>query len=284
MSALIQQQSQEWHDLRTNKIGSSDSPVIMEVSPWSTPFQLWEQKLGLSPKKHISSSMKRGIDLEPKALEMFSDMTGLLVTPDVVFHPKIEWMMASLDAIDVDRKNIAEIKCPGKQDHEMALAGKVPEKYFPQLQHQLEVCGLEMAYYFSFDGEKGVAIKVYRDEEYIKKILQKDEQFWQCMQEFTAPKLIERDYVKKEDELWNAAASEWISINQQLLSLEKKQEDLRSSLISMSQKQNSKGGGLKTSRFIRKGNIDYSKIPEIQGVNLEDYRKSPIECWKISAE
>lgn len=282
MSALIQQ-TEEWLQVRKDKIGSSDAPVIMEVSPWKTPYQLWEEKL-LPKKQSKNRAMERGLVLEEKARERFSDMTGLLVGPDVIFHPKRSWMMASLDAIDVERKHIAEIKCPGSEDHELAKKGEVPVKYFPQIQHQLEVCELEMAHYFSFDGENGVLVKVYRDDKYIRKLVEKEEEFLECVYDLIAPKLTERDYVNKEDDIWNMAASEWLSISQELSSLEKREKELRDLLISMCQKQNSKGGGIKVSRFMRKGAVDYAKIPELQHVNLEQYRKAPVECWKILGE
>lgn len=31
----------------------------------------------------------------------------------------------------------------------------------------------------------------------------------------------------------------------------------------------------------RKGNVDYSKIPELHGVDLEDYRKENVKIWKL---
>jgi len=32
----------------------------------------------------------------------------------------------------------------------------------------------------------------------------------------------------------------------------------------------------------RKGNVDYSKIPELNGVDLDDYRKKNVVSWKLS--
>ena len=31
----------------------------------------------------------------------------------------------------------------------------------------------------------------------------------------------------------------------------------------------------------RKGNVDYSNIPELNGVNLDDYRKENVKIWKL---
>src|SRR5689334_6309347 len=142
MSALLQNTS-EWLEMRRNKIGASDAPVIMGVSPWKTPFQLWEEKLGIGKEKETTASMRRGIDMEEEARQKFEELTGHIVFPKVMFHPDYEYLMASLDGIDMDHKVAVEIKCPGREDHECAMDGVVPEKYKPQLQHQLEVTGLD---------------------------------------------------------------------------------------------------------------------------------------------
>jgi hypothetical protein len=65
--------------------------------------------------------------------------------------------------------------------------------------------------------------------------------------------------------------------------LQQKEESLRGQLISLSQNQNSAGGGVRVSKLTRKGNVDYKKIPELKAVNLDEYRKAPMEYWKIVA-
>jgi len=279
-NALIQG-TEEWKDLRRNKIGASDAPVIMEVSPWTTPYQLWQQKM-LGTEKKQTASMERGLALEQKARDKFSDIMGLLVAPSVEIHPDHPWMMASLDAKDIEGKCVAEIKCPGKEDHAMAQAGQIPDKYYPQLQHQIAVCQLDKAFYYSFDGEDGILLEVYRDEKYIIKLIEKEYVFWEGMQNLVPPELTVRDYQTKDDDIWSSYASQWIAISGQLKELEKKEKALKEQLISLSQNQNTLGSGIKVSKVLRKGNVDYSKIPELQGVNLESYRKDPIEYWKIA--
>ena len=220
MSALIQQ-SNEWLELRKNKIGASDAPVIMHVSPWKTPYQLWEEKLGL--KESFSSyAMKRGLEMEERAREAFEKETGLVVFPQVLFHKEHEWMMASLDGIDIEGKNIVEIKCPGKVDHEIALSGNIPEKYFPQLQHQMAICELDKAYYFSYSDNSSKVIVVNRDESYIKNMICKEVEFYDCVQNLTAPRMIERDFIQKEDDIWIETAAKWKQIKNQMTQLEKR--------------------------------------------------------------
>lgn len=281
MSALVQQ-TEEWKHLRKNKIGASDAPIIMELSPWRTPYQLWEEKVGISKGQETNDRMKRGLDLEEKARKKFEEKTGIMMFPQVVFHPNYNWMMASLDGMDIEQKYVLEIKCAGKEDHSAALDGEIPKKYYPQLQHQLEVCGLDLAYYFSFDGDEGVILECRRDTRYIKNMITKEQEFYKCIQDFTAPDLTERDYQYKNDEVWQAAAIEWMMVQKKLREFEKRDKELRDILISMSNGQNSTGAGINVCKMARKGTIQYNMVPELQGVDLEPYRKEPIELWRIT--
>lgn len=278
------QQTDEWLEFRKNKIGSSDAPVIMGVSPWSTPYKKWLEKLSLTENKK-SHAMQRGLDLEDKARECFEEMTGLMVFPQVIEHPENNWMIASLDGITIEKDAFVEIKCPGKEDHNCAMSGKIPDKYYPQLQHQLEVCKLEKGYYFSYsEKSKNTLLEVFRDDKYIKKMVELELEFWDCLQNFIPPKLTEKDFVYKNDDVWSAAAAEWAFVNKNMKGLETREKELREVLISMSNKQNAKGAGIKLVKTIRKGSVDYSSIPQLQDINLDRYRKEPIEYWKIINE
>lgn len=277
-----QQNTDEWLEMRKNHIGASDAAVIMEVSPWSTPHALWEEKVGIRQSKVLNSAMSRGNRLEDAAREAFIKMTGIIVFDEVVFHPVHSWMMASLDGIDMDRKNIVEIKCPGPDDHDMALHGHVPAKYYPQLQHQMEVTGLDQCYYFSFDGERGVIVMVNRNQAYIDKMVAKEYEFYENIMSLDPPKLTERDYEERHDDLWRLVSADWIAVQNELEGLKAREEELRETLVGLSGKMNSRGAGIKVSRIVRKGSVDYKSIPELQGIDLNQYRKPTTECWRIS--
>src|ERR1700690_2844696 len=99
MSALVQG-TKEWLDFRKDKVGASDAPVIMGVSPWSTPLKLWEEKMGLRQPRKPTKSMEEGINNEEKARQMFEKETGIYVLPNVFVHPSLGWLMASFDGMD----------------------------------------------------------------------------------------------------------------------------------------------------------------------------------------
>lgn len=281
MSVLIQQ-TPEWVEFRKDKIGASMAPIIMGVSPFMTPYQLWLKLVGITPEQESNWAQKRGLELEPLARAKLEEITGLCFFPEVVIHPQHEWMMASLDGMEVGRKYIAEIKCPGFEDHSTALLGQIPEKYYPQLQHQLEVCGLDMVYYFSFDGENGVVLECHRDDKYIKTMIKKEKAFWDCVQDITPPELTERDYHTRDTNLWIHTAANWLEINEKLKEMEEKEKELRQQLINLSERKNSIGGGVKLTKIMRKGNIEYTRIPELNCIDLDVYRKDPTEVWRIS--
>jgi len=279
----IEQNTPEWLELRRGKIGASDAPIIMGASPWKTPLQLWKEKLGLSNSSYMNPAMKRGHDLEEKARKSFQEMSGIYVEPAVFIHENHDWMMASLDGIDFSRTKAVEIKCPGQKDHEMALQGIIPEKYYPQLQHQIKVCSLEFIYYFSFNGESGKIIEVPRDDKFIAGLLKKELEFLKLLRDLESPKLLDRDFTEREDNEWALVACEWKTVNLQIKHLQEKEEELRNALIELSGNLSSQGAGLKLSKVIKRGLVDYKAIPELLNVNLDQYRKAPTECWRLTS-
>lgn len=269
---------QEQVNWRRNGIGSSDAPVVMGISPWTTPYQLWQDKVFGNVERFDNPSMKRGRDLEETARQEFEKIVGTLVAPDCIVHSKFDWMRASLDGIDADRKVMVEIKCPNQEDHSLALSKKVPEKYWPQVQHQMEVAGLDQMYYFSFDGRNGVLVEVRRDPSYVDKLLESESNFWDLVLKKLPPELTDKDYVDMEgNKEWERIAKEYLAIK----ALEDKGNDYRDRLISLSQGRSSKGYGITLQRQICKGSVDYSSIPNLEGVDLDQYRKKSFEKWIV---
>ena len=278
----LTQNTQEWEQFRQQKIGASDAPIIMEVSPWKTPFQLWLEKTGQSTSTQ-NHHMMRGHNLEETARAVFESTTNLIVFPRVVQSVEYEWMIASLDGIDVDGKIIVEIKCPGEVDHALAKQGKIPEKYYPQLQHQLAVTGLSKGFYYSFDGTEGVIVEVEKNHEYITKLIETEKKFLEYMQTLSAPPLTTKDYNFRDDLTWNERAQKWLQKKQELENIEQEEKILRNELIELANNRNSQGGGIRLTLSTRKGTVDYRTIPCLKEIDLEMYRKPSSKVWSLSA-
>ena len=149
----IDQGTADWLSWRNGIVSATDSGVIMELNPWKTVQQLWAEKLGLIDPSPINAAMQRGMDMEPEARAAFMRETGIAVEPQCWQSDQHAWMGASLDGISTCGRYIVEIKCPGEGTHSKARAGRVPDYYYPQLQHQLAVTGCEKVFYYSYRPE-----------------------------------------------------------------------------------------------------------------------------------
>lgn len=278
----MKQNTQEWLDFRKNKIGASDASAIMGISPWKTRYQLWEEKV-YGKEQEQTGAMRRGSMMEESARIEFEKLTGVSVMPKVVVSKDRPWQMASLDGISFDGSVFVEIKCPNKETHEMALAGVIPEHYHTQMQHQMSVIDADEGLYFSFDGKKGKVVTVKRDNSYIDEMIEEEQKFYECMTSMTAPPLTDRDYKMREDDAWNQVAQEWLELSKYMKQLEESEEELREKLIALTGDQSSKGSGIRVTKSIYKGMVDYKSIPQLIGVNLDAYRKEPTHRWTISA-
>lgn len=278
MTAVLnmQQGSQEWLELRKTKITATDAPVILGMSPWKNKVQLYNEKMDLVQRADPTPRMLRGTELEPIARNLFILESGLFIEPAIIIK---DWAMASLDGISRDGKIIVEIKCPGEKDHAMALRGEVPRHYFAQIQHQLYVADADSAYYYSFDGDNGVAVAVFRDESFISRMVEEEKVFYNCLQNKTPPP---DEIPTMTDSAWLDAATRYCEISARIKALEKEEEELRKRLIFLSGESPARGGGICLSSVCRKGPVDYSNIPALQGVDLEPYRKPSMTCWKIT--
>ena len=58
----------------------------------------------------------------------------------------------------------------------------------------------------------------------------------------------------------------------------------REALVALSDGKNAKGHGIRLTQHVRKGTVEYAKIPELQGLDLEKYRKVATSYWKILEE
>jgi len=279
----------EWRAFRKTKVCASDAAPVMGANPWKNNVIIWKQKLGLLPEDEENEDMKRGRELEPVARDMFEKLTDFLMVPKVVLHPTINYMMSSLDGMEISGKAILEIKCPRKHP-ECVLDGEVPVYHMPQLQHQMITTGLKKAYYFSYTTSSYKLLEVYLDEEYAKNLLKKEADFWHCVQTETEPK-IEKTHITMNSQEWKNAADQYKDIRRQLKDLEKRKLATKNSLLAMSNGIPSDGAGITLSKIIRKGELDIESLlsnPKIKAlidskeINLDEYKKPSKEEWRIT--
>lgn len=279
------QGSAQWLAERQNYIGGSDAPIIMRQSPWSTPYELWQRKLGLLDEQTQTFAMSRGVELEPEARQWACDHLGHDFYPQVVYHPEYDYMRASLDGLTLDGKIAIEIKCPGESSHIKAKSGEIPDVYIYQLQHQLACSSIDMLYYVSYfkvgDEIDAVALPVQRDHALIAELIQEEAAFWDLVKTQIPPPLTNRDYVDRECATWASYGARLREIDDVMNLLKAERESIREMLIDSAEGQSSRGGGIVLTRSFVKGRVDYSKIPELQNIDLDQYRSPAKESWTL---
>lgn len=276
----LEQGTQEWLEFRKQKIGASDAPVIMGVAPkeWKkTPYKLWQLKLGLIEEPPMNFAMIKGHQAEPRVRQRMELMLSCSLSPAVLSHPKYPWMIASMDGYNAEKRIGLEIKKVKREYVELARQGVVPECYYPQLQQQLAVSGLDQIYYVSDCDEGDVILQVPRDEDYIEELIKKEEEFRQCVLEERPP--------LSDDEIETIAesaslAEELEEIWCQLDPLLQKEKELKAKLSS--REVEGTFGGVIVRYSSRVGSVQYDRIPELAGVDLDQYRGPPGGTWQVA--
>jgi putative phage-type endonuclease len=282
----VEQGSPEWLEWRRKGIGASDAAAIMGVSPWVTPYQLWAVKRGLVPPQPPNPAMLRGSKLEPMIREAYEQAQGGLGFACLRVHAEYKWMRASLDWLSSDETFFAEFKAPGAEAHRYALDGAVPPYYLPQIMHTFAVVPqARLAHYYSHDGERGVLVQVERDEAYIAKLIAAERAFWALVESGTEPPLTDRDVVDRGDEEWLLTATLYREHEARVVESQALKEAAREKLLSLANgTPRVRGGGVLLTRYTAKGTVDYKKVPELKGVNLDPYRGPDKTAWRVTLE
>lgn len=200
---------EEWLQLRRKGIGGSDASVIMGKNPYRSILQLWEEKTGKLPVTDEGNEYTYwGNVMEPIIRKEFMNRTGLKVRQKhaMIFHKDHPYLFADVDGIVTDERGekcIFEAKTASQYKAEQWEDG-VPEEYILQVQHYLEVCGMDKAYIAALiGGNKFVFHTIYRDEKLIRNLISREKEFWEgCVLTGTEPVMDDsdatRDYLNQK--------------------------------------------------------------------------------------
>jgi putative phage-type endonuclease len=279
--AKLVQGSHEWHEHRRKHRNASETPVVLGLSPWTTPHQLWELKTGRAPQTEVTAAMAHGTQLEPQARAAYEAQTGLILEPLVLVDGEYS---ASLDGITLGGELVLEIKCPRSKDSKILAevrAGRVPVHVFWQIQTQLLVSGAGLAHLYVYDGATGILLEQKPEPEVWDTVRQEWDRFMEHIRRDEAPPLTERDVRVRDDPEWLEAAAAYLEAKRDADTVAKTLDAARTRLSSLASHTSEGGGGVSVTRFWKAGAIDYKKVPELAGINLEQYRGSEREETRV---
>ena len=142
---------EEWMNLRSTGIGSSEVGTILGLNPFETPYQLWRRKMGIDPPKAENFAMRAGHYLEDAVSLFYHDETG----KEIIKASAGDWLIRSdkhpfmqvspdrtfwIPGLPKANNNKGILECKTTQME--VDADNVPQHWFAQLQYQLGVAEL----------------------------------------------------------------------------------------------------------------------------------------------
>jgi putative phage-type endonuclease len=162
--------SPEWHNARKG-IGGSDIGSVMNKNPWKSAYTLWAEKTGLlADDAEPSMPMKLGTAFEPAIRNLFQEENKDWLT----VHETGTWqsvhnplLKANVDGIiewSDGKLGVLEIKFTRQYWEEL------PEHYNLQVQHYLQVLGLERGIVVAVAGGEWKEFEVVWDDSLQKRM------------------------------------------------------------------------------------------------------------------
>lgn len=168
----------DWLAWRRHGIGASDVAGILGLSPHSSPFSIWAEKVGLTSGPEEDEYMEAGRWLELAIGPWFAHRTGLYIAGQQTMctHPDEPWMRCTLDGLVYDYPGahlpsdiheglalgVLEIKTAGWQAWQ-----EIPDHYQAQGFWQLAVTGHERVYFAVLHGRRLRTYELPRPEEHV---------------------------------------------------------------------------------------------------------------------
>ena len=196
---LTETNTPAWALRRHTGLGASDAPVVLELSPWVTPYQLWEEKQSDVVTDEQNEAMEFGHLMEPIAVELFRrrhtnpDSTRHAYLGDIEPSPGLirsnpyPWLLASLDSVIVEDGGA---RVPGQIKNVSAYKQSdwsegVPDMYTIQVLQEMLVlggpgAGVDHGYLLPIFGGNHMPepMRIEWDQRFVDYYLEESEAWW----------------------------------------------------------------------------------------------------------
>lgn len=284
----MQQNTPEWLEARKKKIGASDCPIVLGISPFKTAYELWEEKTGRAKKDDEENfAISKGNAGETVIRRKIELVYQSEFKPVVVSDPDSGFLMASLDGFD--GHSVLEIKVPSLEIYLGAKnEGEVPPYYYAQMQQQMFCACVDNGIFAAYNEKlDDVAIvPVQFDRKFWADTLPKLEFFYNCMINDIEPELSSRDFMKIDDVDFAALCEEYCRLTSEIKARNDRLKILKEKIAA--EMSHPKHRVLSGDHFFnvvtvnKVGNVDYGKIDELKGVDLDNYRKKGSKYIKVT--
>ena len=171
----------DWLKYRKKGITGTDAGAICGLNPYSSAFQIYQDKITDEIEEFDNESMRQGRDLEEYVARRFSEETGLKVRrANAIFqNEENPFMLADFDRLIVGSRAGLECKTVSPYSSDKWDDGNIPLHYQMQVQHYLAVSGFDCWYIAAvIFGREFLIRKIERDEELINYLIDIERGFW----------------------------------------------------------------------------------------------------------
>lgn len=292
----VSQRSDAWRVWRSQGLGASDAAVIMNRSPYKTPWRWWAEKTGLVLAANLDQHplIRAGIQQEPAALQYFEDKHDVLLLPICGESEQYPLMRASFDGLSEANEPV-EIKCPHEStfldvclNREQSVAYQL---YRCQVQQQLLVAEADRGFLSFYQAGQSMDFEIRRDERFITELIETAMDLWAAVKNGKEPKKDpDRDLFLPQgsaEQRWQQLAAHYRqnaeriqALKSELKAFDEQQDGLEQQLVTlMGDYLAAEHSGLRVNRFQIQGAIDYKAalqvlLPDLSEATLASYRKS----------
>jgi putative phage-type endonuclease len=179
---IFEADSEEWHAARKDSIGGSEISTILGLNPFESPYALWAKKTGKIPSSiEPNWAVRFGKAFEYPILKLWQEEHPEyeIFTTGTYQDSLLPFRHANPDALARHKETgewiVIEVKT-GRQTWE-----ELPAGYYAQVQHYLDVLGLQKAALVAVAGMTWYDFWIERDDFEIEIARQKAIDFQTCI-------------------------------------------------------------------------------------------------------
>jgi putative phage-type endonuclease len=293
-----EQGSKEWYKARTGRITGSTVGAILGLSPWQKPKDILRSMVreyhGAESEFNAQFVADHGKNNEQRALLCFMRETGLMVE-QCGFFPYGDRMGASPDGLTSDG-GVLELKVPYSLRNGGTFKSIEDQPhYMAQVQMEILSTGRTHAWFGQYIAPKGDPLapeyvterlqveRVEADPEWIDRNLPAISAFYELyLMELDNPEHMEPLRVHVDSADAGTLLMEMDAIRKRKKADEVREKEILAELVKLAGEKDASIHGRPLTKVERKGSVQYAKIPELEGVDLEKYRGKPSSFWRFS--
>lgn len=293
-----EQGSKEWYKARIGRITGSTVGAILGLSPWQKPKDILRSMVreyhGAESEFNAQFVADHGNNNEQRALLCFMRETGLMVE-QCGFFPYGDRMGASPDGLTSDG-GVLELKVPYslRNGGDFKPLEDQPH-YAAQAQMEMLSTGRTHAWFGQYIAPKGDPLvpdyvpeqlrveRVEADPEWIDRNLPAISAFYELyLMDLDNPEHLEPLRVHVDSADAGTLLMEMDAIRKRKKADEVREKEILAELVKLAGEKDASIHGRPLTKVERKGNVQYAKIPELEGVDLEKYRGKDSVFWRFS--